>query len=141
MKANDFVQNVSDIDSSFPILFGLFTHNQTLGENGVKAINFNSKFYYYNKAKNIFDSIPYETLNLKETTYDKIINFLPNKVSGGQLSENFGSDALFLKSILQTQMDSIEKELKDALTEQKISLKKELDNYSQIYKQYKQYNQ
>ena len=141
MKANDFVQNVSDIDSSFTILFGLFTHNQTLGENGVKAINFNSKFYYYNKAKNIFDSIPYETLNLKETTYDKIINFLPNKVSGGQLSENFGSDALFLKSILQTQMDSIEKELKNALTEQKISLKKELDNYSQIYKQYKQYNQ
>ena len=137
MKANSFIQNMNDTESNNQILFGVFTHNETK-ENNIKMINFNSKFYYYSDKNKTFESLPYEVLSLKNTSYEKIIDFLPYNVTGHRLPENFGSDIILLKKVLMDQLESIDK-VRMELSNLKISLKNETENNRTLIEQLREW--
>lgn len=137
MKTNSFVQNMNDTENNNPIVFGVFTHNETK-ENNIKMINFNSKIYYYNEKNKTFDSLPYEVLSLKNTSYEKIIDFLPYSLTGHQIKEDFRSDVLLLKKVIKGQMDYIEK-VKTELSNLKVSLKNETENNRTLIEQLREW--
>ena len=92
----------------------------------------------YSDKNKTFESLPYEVLSLKNTSYEKIIDFLPYNVTGHRLPENFGSDIILLKKVLMAPLESIDK-VRMELSNLKISLKNETENNRTLIEQLREW--
>lgn len=131
---------------SLPFLFGTFAHNSSNTNesdiNGIKNINFQSKFYYYDCNKNIFSSLTYSILNIKETTYLNIIDPLSNKIENKKLfrDNDQKKEKNMLKELLDSQLKEIETTQSKQIKELKLLLKNEIGEYLTLSKQLKSFN-
>ena len=58
-----------------PLLFGSFVHNKS-----EYTVNFESKFYIYNNSVELFESYPFNIINIKPTVYSDLIEHTGNYI-------------------------------------------------------------
>lgn len=88
---------------------------------------------------NNFETIPYEILNVKDTTYTNPINLLATKTVIESNKTDFEKPVQKLKNMMLDQMSHLEYSQQRELKDLKALLKRELNNNKQLYDMLKKY--
>lgn len=112
-----------------PLLFGSFCHNDTTEneENKVKTVNFNSRIYQFSEKLNEFITVPYEIVNIKDTSYTNPININANKIIESTYSGDLENIVCKLKKKLYEHVNFIDTKLLKNLNNLKIELNAEIE--------------
>jgi hypothetical protein len=139
LKAWRSVKNNSN--SASPLLFGSFTHNSTeeSQDSKVKTVNFYSKIYNYNEILKNFDSVNYEIINIKDSSYPASLNPISNFLelqSPVNTTQFYDTHLNKLKSSINDNVGEIEKRQKE-LKDLKAQLKAEFAENKKLFEKLK----
>lgn len=124
-----------------PLLFGCFCHNlseQNL-ENSVNKVNFYSRIYKYNESKNEFVTLPYDIINMKDTSYVNQLNLNATKSIESKDAVAMDGVVNTLKSKVIEHINLIESKMQNELKELKTQLKVELETNKKLYEKLRAY--
>ena len=88
---------------------------------------------------NEFNSIPYEVINIKETSYSNKINLLADKTIRRTETAQLDSIVSLLTTKITEQIDGIESQQMIELKELKAQLKSEIETNKKLYDKLKSY--
>jgi hypothetical protein len=127
--------------NGLPLLFGSFCHNVTdeSNDNIVKTINFYSRVYNYSDKLKEFISLPYEVINIKETTYANSVNLYSNKVIESNDTKDTDEVVNKLKAKVNEQVNLIENKLQKELKNLKMQLNVEIGENKKLYEKLKSF--
>lgn len=128
-----YIRTQKFVKGDIPLLFGAFCHN--IDNN--KAISFTSRFYNY--VHGIFETLPYDIVNIKDTNYATKLNPVANKVNINIKDDLKSTEDLIdkLKTYMNESVNEIENKHQRIFKDIKILLKNELEDNKRLLEKLK----